>query len=324
MFAETRSCLPKLSGKVRPVSDDDVLYLRGLADAVYDRRTQLNLSQLDVAARGGPSDTTLTKIEAAELDRPRPSTLRKLDKGLDWQEGSARALLYEGTPPVPIDTPTWDPSAVWLPPLSEDTTQRLLNVAAETETSFPDDLVSDLERAVSLLITAHALLNLGQMGKAGDHIMFADRLYSWAVVRLPTLDFEDRPLTEPAYSTAMRTERALLQFGVLRGLIDPAFEPDVSALQKPVFSFRSALRGKRQSATRLRVRVLSQAVLAHLRNAEDAGEAMTHEDVLQLLRQLEEVFADPNMTIAQRIAATEELQAVLPFEVTKQIKQPPF
>lgn len=77
-----------------------------LKRAVLARREELDLSQLDVWAAGGPSNTTLTKIEGWEPGEPEPTlsrpTFRKLDKALRWVPGSARAALREGRAPIPL------------------------------------------------------------------------------------------------------------------------------------------------------------------------------------------------------------------------------
>lgn len=74
---------------------------RRLSRFVRERRAELGISQDEVAARGGPSSVTLTKIE---LDRWNPSptraqkTLALLDKGLSWDDGGARAAAKGGEP----------------------------------------------------------------------------------------------------------------------------------------------------------------------------------------------------------------------------------
>lgn len=73
--------------------------LQRLGREVRQRRIKLGLTQEEVAERGGPSTTTQTGIERADTPTPSPSTLKKLDKGLGWITGSARALLYQGAEP---------------------------------------------------------------------------------------------------------------------------------------------------------------------------------------------------------------------------------
>ena len=71
--------------------------LERLADYTKRRRDALNLTSVDVAGRGGPSDTTLAKIETASAN-PRAQTLKKLDRALGWKQGSAQVILTGGEP----------------------------------------------------------------------------------------------------------------------------------------------------------------------------------------------------------------------------------
>lgn len=72
-----------------------------LAEAVRARRAELGLTHDSVLAAGGPSGVTLTKIESASGPVPRPSTLKKLDKALDWAPGSS-ARVIAGSVPTPL------------------------------------------------------------------------------------------------------------------------------------------------------------------------------------------------------------------------------
>jgi hypothetical protein len=57
-------------------------------------------SQKDIGKQGGPSDTTIGKIESGEW-RPKRAfndTLDKLDTGLGWRAGSAQRVLHGGGP----------------------------------------------------------------------------------------------------------------------------------------------------------------------------------------------------------------------------------
>lgn len=68
---------------------------------VEQRRLQLDLTQLDVHAAGGPSNSTLTSIENGRLEELTRATARKLDKGLQWEQGSAR-VAWQGGDPTPL------------------------------------------------------------------------------------------------------------------------------------------------------------------------------------------------------------------------------
>lgn len=65
---------------------------------VRERRERLGRQQDRMTDYGGPSSTTMSKIERGDLSHPSPSTLRKLDTGLEWQPGSAATTLAGGTP----------------------------------------------------------------------------------------------------------------------------------------------------------------------------------------------------------------------------------
>ncbi len=75
---------------------DDLLLRFGRI--VRERRDYLGLRQDQVAARGGPSTTTLTKVENGTPPAPTPGTLRKLDVGLGWEQGSATRAVSGGDP----------------------------------------------------------------------------------------------------------------------------------------------------------------------------------------------------------------------------------
>jgi hypothetical protein len=97
-LAELRLCLPNKWGTMPTMSED----WAALAQAVSDRRTQLRLSQEDIGRAGGPSDVVVSRIEHNSEPRPRGDTLHKLDEPLQWQPGSAVAILNGGQP-TPIE-----------------------------------------------------------------------------------------------------------------------------------------------------------------------------------------------------------------------------
>ncbi|MEJ9078543.1 helix-turn-helix transcriptional regulator [Gordonia malaquae] len=97
LFADRAYGLPKKFGRVATMNDNEP-DLERLARYVKSRRQHLGLRQDEVGARGGPSTTTLTKVENATPPAPATVTLRKLDRGLGWTAGSARRLLEGGEP----------------------------------------------------------------------------------------------------------------------------------------------------------------------------------------------------------------------------------
>lgn len=88
---------------------------------VRARRHELDRTQLDVAAAGGPSNSTLTSLEKGE-DRPvSRTTLNRLDVGLDWMPGSAKAVLEGGEPKVQTAIPVRrEPTWVAAPGVAND------------------------------------------------------------------------------------------------------------------------------------------------------------------------------------------------------------
>ena len=75
--------------------------MQQFADVVNLRRRQLGLSLAAVAAQGGPSEPTMVRIESGESPPLRMATFSKLDRVLQWTEGSA-ATAYEGGDPTPL------------------------------------------------------------------------------------------------------------------------------------------------------------------------------------------------------------------------------
>jgi len=108
---------------------------RRLAEAVLKRRADLDLTQLDVWQAGGPSNTTLTKIENAEIDSLARVTARRLDKGLQWAPGSARAVFEKGEEPAPAVEGLGLEDARWfaeqIAAADEETRRRIADILRE-------------------------------------------------------------------------------------------------------------------------------------------------------------------------------------------------
>jgi transcriptional regulator with XRE-family HTH domain len=66
-----------------------------LGKEVLARRRQMGVSQAEVERRGGPSELTIRKIENGQLDGPpRPQTLQKLERALEWLPGTASGIAH--------------------------------------------------------------------------------------------------------------------------------------------------------------------------------------------------------------------------------------
>lgn len=96
-FAKSHLGLLNTCGTITAMTDP-----KRLAAYVVRRREERAWSQIDVWRRGGPSNSTLTKIESGDWV-PFAATLRKLDAGLGWRLGSAQAVLDGGEPTLAPD-----------------------------------------------------------------------------------------------------------------------------------------------------------------------------------------------------------------------------
>lgn len=79
---------------------------------VRERRTELGLTQEEIATRGGPSTATLRLIEGGEQTAFRAKSLRQLADALHWTRESPRAILQgrepaEAADPIPVTRESW-------------------------------------------------------------------------------------------------------------------------------------------------------------------------------------------------------------------------
>lgn len=81
---------------------DDDKAARHLADVVRARMKTLRRSRRQVTLHGGPTEPTMLKIERGVARNLSPSTLRKLNVGLDWAAGSAENVYFNMGGPKPL------------------------------------------------------------------------------------------------------------------------------------------------------------------------------------------------------------------------------
>jgi transcriptional regulator with XRE-family HTH domain len=66
-----------------------------LAAALTARRRELRLSQAELAARGGPSEITVSNLERGRVTSwVREKTKRQLEDALNWPDGLIDRILY--------------------------------------------------------------------------------------------------------------------------------------------------------------------------------------------------------------------------------------
>lgn len=181
-----------------------------LAQVVKAFRVRAGLSQQDVASRGGPSDTTLSQIEAGAWKSARPGpTLRKLDKGLDWVPGSAEDVAFEGMPLQQIRTvasaspraaaaPQLDPIAsAWLAAfnnanpsgLSDDQLAQQIDVLNDSATQLSYVMQETEESLASLRIRHNETVRL--LRRAEQERDFRDHAFQAPEVPEPVIEGSD-------------------------------------------------------------------------------------------------------------------------------------
>lgn len=79
---------------------------RRLGKAVEARRFDLGCSQEQLVERSGPSHQTVRSIERGESASYRPLTFRKLDRSLDWPDGTSMKILQGAVSPDDLKTVT--------------------------------------------------------------------------------------------------------------------------------------------------------------------------------------------------------------------------
>jgi protein involved in polysaccharide export with SLBB domain len=133
MFAEWGLCLPNFSCIVGLMADDMDWARLGQ----YVRRARGPRTQKAIRAAGGPTDTTIGKIESNEWRPTRgvDKTLEKLEKGLGWQPGDAARVLSGDEPRGSVEV---QPTPARIVLLSDVPTFDLLDELRNRVVSFDD------------------------------------------------------------------------------------------------------------------------------------------------------------------------------------------
>lgn len=76
-----------------------------LAEEARERRKELDLTQAQVAARGGVSEKFVRRIENREVGGLRAANILALEKALQWKPGSVNAILAGESPTVEVPEP---------------------------------------------------------------------------------------------------------------------------------------------------------------------------------------------------------------------------
>lgn len=184
--------------------------MQQFADVVHVRRRQLGLSLAAVAAQGGPSEPTMVRIESGESPPLRMATFSKLDRVLQWTEGSA-ATAYEGGEPTPLGSPEAGTPAgevtISYSALGDlvEVSTKLRRLADDIDNPELSDAVDRLRTLISPYVGKVASVMLRSQGKHG-HIS-----PTWIAQALE--DFWSVPPDDitPARTNANKRRRALAQ-----------------------------------------------------------------------------------------------------------------
>lgn len=77
-----------------------------LAQYVIAQRTALDMTQVELAQASGLSLDRVSAVEGRRARSLRPRTIRSLEIGLEWENGSVQAILAGGTPTVRVPVGT--------------------------------------------------------------------------------------------------------------------------------------------------------------------------------------------------------------------------
>ncbi|WP_280462221.1 helix-turn-helix domain-containing protein [Nocardia carnea] len=116
-----------------------------LGQVALARREELKLSKQAVHAAVGLNPLTISKIESGEAGRIRKDTLARLDRVLQWRDGSAKDALTARLPPREIgDSPEPVPTVLYIP-FPADLIQTTVNMAEEiAEVAAGDERLAEI------------------------------------------------------------------------------------------------------------------------------------------------------------------------------------
>ncbi|NCL75578.1 helix-turn-helix domain-containing protein [Rhodococcus sp. YH1] len=158
------------------------------ARIVAERRRLLGLTLDQLQQAGGPSDVTTGKIEKGAIASPSARTLRRLDTGLQWTEGSAARAFAGG-----------DPTALEEVPSIRRSTPGAVNAAADSVTlsltvvNELSDLAKRYEKLAGTIEDRELVAELGQIN--ADFDLLVDRiLRAWLIAQLERKSAPDSPV----------------------------------------------------------------------------------------------------------------------------------
>ncbi|MDF1705049.1 MAG: helix-turn-helix domain-containing protein [Aeromicrobium sp.] len=137
-----------------------------LGRLIRERRDRLGLTQADLASRGGPSTTTMSKVEYGKLIPIPRQTRAKIEASLDWAPGSVIAVIEGGEPTDGATTAGRAPDFGWAgagEELVEGRGGQLDPAAVNNALQAAQEAQIRFERAVDELLVAEADFDRKQM-----------------------------------------------------------------------------------------------------------------------------------------------------------------
>lgn len=179
-----RRLIRTLAGKVDAMTNERARFAR----IVAERRRLLGLTLDQLQQAGGPSDVTTGKIEKGAIASPSARTLRRLDTGLQWTEGSAARAFAGGEPTALEEVPSVRRSTPGTVNAAADSVTLSLTVVNELS-----DIAKRYERLAGTIEDRELVAELGRINT--DFDVLVDRiLRAWLIAQLERKSAPDSPV----------------------------------------------------------------------------------------------------------------------------------
>lgn len=135
-----------------------------LARRVKHRRQQLDLTQTQLVAAGGPSVSVISRIESGKLDSYDGKSILRLERVLQWESGSIDAIL-DGRDPTPVGEVTTEKTLV--PPSALPTGSRsgLASMSHDQLAALVEDSLRKQEELAQEVKGLRAQVEAAQIGQ---------------------------------------------------------------------------------------------------------------------------------------------------------------
>ncbi|OWM07715.1 hypothetical protein B7435_07240 [Mycolicibacterium peregrinum] len=122
---------PESYARQLPPAPEPVVDTKGLGRAIRMRRTQLQLTQDQLAAKSGLNAVSISLMENGRQGPPQPRTIARLEENLKWKPGAIEQILSGEDPAQFADDP---PSAG---EISVDLARSIIHAVSQVRTDLP-------------------------------------------------------------------------------------------------------------------------------------------------------------------------------------------